>query len=208
MVVAADTLDRGVEYIQRKLGVTMPFGGVHPTMGTHNHLAALGKACFLEIIARNPEGATPQHPRWFGLDDPHIFQALRERPRLISWVVNTCDINGLVDLAAYPCGTPTKVSRGNLTWLFSLPVDGRLAAGGLLPHIIEWQTGNHPAAGMHDLGLRFKSLTLHHENPAWLRKMLSSIKAENLVAVKTGSPALEAVIETAAGEFTLNSLEA
>jgi len=47
------------------LGVTIPFGGVHPLMGTHNHLLRLGAALFLEIIAPDPAAGPLPRPRWF-----------------------------------------------------------------------------------------------------------------------------------------------
>ncbi|MEE8364674.1 MAG: VOC family protein [Gammaproteobacteria bacterium] len=42
MVIAADSLEQGVDYVRSTLGVDIPRGGVHQTMGTHNHLMQLG----------------------------------------------------------------------------------------------------------------------------------------------------------------------
>jgi hypothetical protein len=71
LTVAALTLEQGVNYVQRVLGVAVPFGGAHPLMGTHNHLMQLGDGMFLEIIAPDP-AVTPKRTRWFGLDDPRM----------------------------------------------------------------------------------------------------------------------------------------
>src|SRR5439155_21485872 len=69
LTVAALSLEQGVAYVHRALGVVAPPGGSHPLMATHNHLMQLGDGVFLEIIA--PDGrAAPQRTRWFGLDDP------------------------------------------------------------------------------------------------------------------------------------------
>ena len=69
IVVAAHSLEQGVEYIQSELGVDIPEGGFHATMGTHNHLMQLGNEAYLELITINPNAETPKHPRWFALDD-------------------------------------------------------------------------------------------------------------------------------------------
>ena len=42
LTVAALTLEQGIAYVQRALGVAIPPGGTHPLMGTHNHLMRLG----------------------------------------------------------------------------------------------------------------------------------------------------------------------
>jgi hypothetical protein len=41
LVIGASSLDQGVAYVEAVLGATMPFGGVHLQMGTHNHLMPL-----------------------------------------------------------------------------------------------------------------------------------------------------------------------
>ena len=53
LVVAALTLEAGVDHVFRSLGVAIPPGGAHPLMGTHNHLMQLGEGVFLEVIARD-----------------------------------------------------------------------------------------------------------------------------------------------------------
>ena len=63
LVIAAETLDQGIDYIRATLGVEIPKGGLHKTMGTHNHLMQLGDNTYLEVIATNPEGITPDQPR-------------------------------------------------------------------------------------------------------------------------------------------------
>ena len=62
LVIAAETLEQGAEYVLKMLGVDIPFGGVHPKMGTHNLLMQLGNTLFLEVIAINPDAAALAHP--------------------------------------------------------------------------------------------------------------------------------------------------
>ena len=55
LVVGAANLSAGVEYVNRLLGVDIPYGGEHEKMGTHNHIMQLGSRLFLEVIAINPQ---------------------------------------------------------------------------------------------------------------------------------------------------------
>ena len=90
--VAAESLRAGVAHAEAALGVSIPFGGVHPLMGTHNHLLRLGEALFLEIIAPDPAAGPLPRRRWFSLDDPKLRAELAVSPRLLTWVVATDDI--------------------------------------------------------------------------------------------------------------------
>ena len=92
IVIGAATVAEGVAYLQSELGATLPAGGEHPRMGTHNHLMQLSESTFLEIIAINPAAPAPARPRWFGLDEPFVQAQLRQQPRLLTWVVNTGDL--------------------------------------------------------------------------------------------------------------------
>lgn len=209
LVIGAHTLEQGVTYVEKQLGVTLPFGGMHPKMGTHNHLAKLADDTFLEIIAINPEGIPPGRPRWFSLDDQRMQASLRQSPRLISWVVNTGDMAGLIADASCSFGTPELISRGELTWHFALPSDGRLLGGGFLPYLIQWHVDEHPARKMAEVGLRLKLLKAYHNTPNWLREQLASIGAEELIEVREASGAeqqgLRALFETPKGEVELRS---
>ncbi|MEE9446458.1 MAG: VOC family protein [Arenicellales bacterium] len=209
LVIGATTLAQGVTYVKEQLGVDIPKGGVHTTMGTHNHLMQLGESLFLEVIAINPDGKSPKQPRWYGLDDPYVRKQLAEQPRLLTWVVNTPDIKMLTQKTFFSFGGITPVSRGNLNWLFGLPQDGRLFAAGLLPYLIEWQTDKHPAHKMPDLGCSLHGLQLHHANTPWLETVLTSIEANDLITIRPlaphQAPYIEAKIRTPLGIKTLSS---
>jgi len=149
LVIGAGTLQQGLDHVRERLGVSMPFGGVHAKMGTHNHLMQLGNASFLEVIAINRDIEPPDRPRWFGLDDAFIRRQIIKEPTLLGWVVNTDDIDRLMKQANFSLGKAELITRGNLSWHFGLPEDGRLIAGGMLPYAIEWGTDHHPSAGMY-----------------------------------------------------------
>ena len=76
LVVVADSLDQGVAWCKATLGVVPGPGGKHAFMGTHNRLLNLSSpafpACYLEIIAIDPNALPPSRPRWFGMDDPGL----------------------------------------------------------------------------------------------------------------------------------------
>lgn len=209
IVIAADSLDQGVEYIQNELGIAIPKGGFHATMGTHNHLMQLGNEAYLELIAINPDAEAPAHPRWFGLDEGLMRESLREKPRLITWVMNTADIHSVKQAAGFDIGTPTELQRNDLSWQIALTDDGRLLGNGLLPYVIQWHSQPHPSNGMTDLGCRLRSLTIYHNRGDWLRSKLASIEAEHLVEVKTLDDSETAYfsveIETPSGLKTLSS---
>jgi len=209
VVIAAATLEQGVEYVRNTLGVDVPPGGEHPLMGTHNHLMNLGDEVFLEIVSTNPDAKPPERPRWFALDDPAVFSSLVSQPRLLTWVVNTDDLVSLQASTRHRLGDVTPVSRGNLNWLFAIPTDGALRAGGVLPYAMQWQTEPHPALAMTNLGCRLLSLTVFHPYAAWLKVMLTAMGAEGLVAVEPLNanelPYLSAAIETPTGLVDLDS---
>ena len=209
LVIAAETLEQGVDYVGTTLGVEIPRGGMHKTMGTHNHLMQLGNSAYLEVIAIDPDGRTPLQPRWFSLDDALMRESLHRQPRLTTWVMNTTDIHHLHRNSAFSTGTPTELSRDNLRWQIALTADGRLLANGLLPYIIQWHSKPHPSQAMVDLGCRLQSLEIHHNRADWLRSMLGSIGAEHLVGIHAlpdnESAYLSASIETPSGIKVLTS---
>jgi hypothetical protein len=209
IVVAAHSLEQGIEYIQAELGVDIPEGGFHATMGTHNHLMQLGNEVYLELIAINPDADIPRHPRWFALDERLMRESLKQKPRLITWVMNTPDIESIRQVAGFDIGKPTALQRNNLRWQFALPDDGRLLGNGMLPYVIQWHSRPHPANTMADLNCRLQSLQIHHNRTQWLQQQLESIGAQALVEIHqlddTQSPYLSARIETPGGLKTLNS---
>ena len=95
LVVAAASLEEGRAYVADRLGVDVPVGGEHRMMGTHNRVMTLGDGVYLEIIAINPELDAPDVPRWFGLDDPAVRVSIAASPRLLTWAVNTDDLEQL-----------------------------------------------------------------------------------------------------------------
>ena len=209
LVVAAASLEQGVDYVRSKLGVEIPRGGLHKTMGTHNRLMQLGNNTYLEVIAIDPDAAIPDRPRWFNLDDTLMRDALSRQPRLITWVVNTTEINKLSQVSGGSIGTPTELSRDNLRWQIALTEDGRLLANGFLPYVIQWHSKPHPSQAMADLGCRLLSFDIYHNRADWLRSRLETIGANHLVSIHalpdSESAYLSANIDTPSGIKVLTS---
>jgi len=209
IVIAADSLAQGVDYVRDNFGVAIPRGGFHKTMGTHNHLMQLGDEVYLELIAIDPQAEAPRHPRWFGLDQALMRESLKQLPRLITWVMNCANIQRLTSQACFDMGRPTALSRDNLRWEIALSDDGRLLADGLLPYCIQWHSAPHPSRGMAELGCKLESLTIHHNRPQWISAKLESIGASHLVEVASiadsGAAYLSARIETPNGDITIDS---
>ncbi|MDA7949056.1 MAG: VOC family protein [Hyphomicrobiaceae bacterium] len=207
LVVAAATLEQGVEYLEKKLGVAVPEGGAHPLMGTHNHLMQLGGDAFLEVIAVDPGAPSPTRPRWYALDDPAIQARIEKQPSLITWVVRTDDIVGATRSAEISPGPVIEGRRGDMVWQITVPDDGAMPDGGLFPTLIQWPgalNAHGPAPNMVDLGCRLDQLIVFHPQPTQMRAALESIGAADLADVAEGSPHVEAVINCPKGAVTLD----
>lgn len=210
LVVAADTLDQGVAWCERTLGVRPGPGGRHDFMGTHNRLLNIGSAAFpsayLEIIAIDPDAPAPPRPRWFGLDRPELRAALRASPRLLHAVVRCTALDttqAALAEAGFDVGTAIAAERasaaGLLRWRIAVRSDGELLCGGALPTLIEW-TGVHPTAHMAAGDVAVTALTLGGlPAPVQAALGLGGVRFEPAAA------ALSAVFDTPRGTLTLRS---
>ena len=143
LVVAARTVEEGAAWVEAALGVRMQPGGKHLLMGTHNRLLAIGRGCYLEVIAIDPDAPPPGRPRWFGLDEPAMQARLARGPALIHWAERTDDLEAA--LRDYPEKVEVlDAARGDLAWRITVPRDGRLPCGGTCPTLIEWKGAAHP----------------------------------------------------------------
>lgn len=208
LVVAATTLDEGVAWCERVLGVTPGPGGRHPLMGTHNRLLRLDGAdrVYLEIIAIDPQGSAPTHfARWFGLDNPALQQRLAVRgPRLVHWVARTSSILALrrrLRAIGVNPGIPAAASRasalGLLSWRISVRLDGEPQLSGALPALIQWN-GPHPTAAMEPSGVTLQQLQ------ARTAPALEAMHTAQLDLVAALPVPLRATLQTPRGNVTLD----
>ncbi len=195
LVIAAPTLEAGTAWLEDRLGVQMQAGGQHAFMGTHNRLLRLGSV-YLEVIAVDPDAPAPNRPRWFGLDTLQL-----ESPRLIHWVARTDDLTSIAARSLEDLGVVTDAARGDLRWRITIPNDGHLPLGGVMPTLIEWQ-GAHPVSRLPESPCELISLTGLHPQPQRVRSALESIGAR-LEVTEGAIPALTAVISSPNGLVVL-----
>jgi glyoxalase-like protein len=204
LVVAAATLEQGEDYFEARLGVRPLRGGKHVAMGTHNSLLKLGEKTYLEVIAIDPEGVAPGRARWFGLD----AAALRTeaQPRLIHWVARTDDIFAMRRACTVDCGDVHTMTRGAFEWRITIPADGHLPGGGLLPTLIQWMDERHPADTMPDAGVRLVALAGAHPEPNAIRSALAALSLSETIKVTFAvTPRLATMLQTTRGPVTLTS---
>lgn len=194
IAVTARNLSEGVAYVKECLGVDIPAGGTHPTMGTHNHLLSLGPDFYLEVIAIDPAAKKPETARWYGLDQ------FDEPPRIGTWVLATQDLDA--DLARTPveCGSAMQVTRGALRWRISVPSDGSMPMDGAFPTLIEWGVEPHPASSMASLGVSLRDFTVFHPQAAVIDAFACKSLTNHPIIFKQGeSVSFEARFETPSG---------
>lgn len=202
--IGAADLGQGVAALQSALGVTVPRGGKHAAMSTHNCVMQAGGESFLEIIAIDPEAPPPGRARWFTLDAPTTQARLAQRPRALCWVVGTDDLDAIVARSPVDLGEVVPFSRGDRTWRLTVPKDGSLPEAGLLPAFIEWSPGPHPSSGMQDLGVTLHSVQLSHPDPQWFAGVLKQLAVDHLAEVSEGSRAVCFALDTPIGRVTLD----
>ena len=163
-------LEAEIDRLERRTGVQAALGGRHPREGTRNALLRVGSRTYLELIAPDPEQPTPGRPRWFGLD------ALQE-PRLITWAVRSSDLDRR-RTAAHAAGVPLgEVQSGRreleggraLSWRLTYPDPP--VGDGLVPFLIDWGDGPHPAESAPP-GLELIELHAEHPSPGAIAELL------------------------------------
>ena len=220
LVVAARSLDEGVQWCEHTLGVAPGPGGAHPLMGTHNRLLAIGSETFprsyLEIIAIDPAvrptRAAGQH-RWFDLDDGTLQGTLSQHgPQLIHFVARVANAHAAVHaLAEVPMaidrGEVIEASRetaaGRLEWQISVRADGQRLLYGLLPTLIQWGAV-HPCDAMAPSPVTLEALDASHPRPQAVQAALQVIGLA-VPRVERGGPNLVATLQTPKGRLRLES---
>jgi hypothetical protein len=198
LVVAARTLDEGVDWCDATFGLRPEAGGRHALMGTHNRVFALdGNAwprAYFEIIAIDPAAAAPQVMRWFDLDDPALQQALSAGPQLVHWVARCSDIVETRDAlraGGIDCGEPAALERvtphGLLRWQFTLRADGRRPLDGAAPALIAW-SDRHPTDALPPSGIALEALDVS----GWPAALAGLLPPRVHRAANAGAPPLRA----------------
>jgi hypothetical protein len=204
LIVAAATLEQGLDFIEGRLGARAQPGGRHVAMGTHNALLRLGARLYLEIMAIDPAGGTPSRPRWFDLDEPRMRATLAEGPALIHWAARTRDIENDVARCPVDLGAILPMQRGDLSWRITVPVDGHLPERGVVPTLIEWSDERHPTDRLPEAGVELVTMAAEHPEPAPVRDALAALGLSESLKVTYGrTPRLAAMLRTPRGVGTL-----
>jgi hypothetical protein len=170
-------------------------------MGTHNALLKLGRRCYLELIAIDPEGA-PQRPRWFGLDTPAVRARLDAGPFLLTWVAACSDLAAGSSLDPR-FGEVIAASRGALSWRITVPADGSLNCGGAMPALIQWDGDAHPCDALEDRGCALRGLELRQPPAGRLGPLFAALQLQGPVTLRPGEAAIVARLDTPRGEVEL-----
>ncbi|GAA6208654.1 VOC family protein [Cognatishimia sp. WU-CL00825] len=203
--IGADSLDQGVLAMESVLGVTVPRGGKHDAMSTHNCVMQSGNESFFELLAIDPEApADPGRARWFSMDEQATKDRLKQRPRALCWVVGTDDLDAVIAASPVDLGEVVLFTRGDRSWRLTVPKDGSLPMGGLLPAFIEWSPGPHPSTGQQDLGVKLSKVQLQHPEPETLSNILEALQVSHLAEVSAGAAALSFSLQTPCGDVVLD----
>jgi hypothetical protein len=213
LVLGTADLAKGSAWLERFLGISLSPIGSHLRMGTHNRLLSLGPRCYLELIATDPAGQAPFMRRWFGLDTPEVQDRIAVRPRLIGWVASTGEIDELAQKTGDLLGTVHRMKRGNsqenFCWRITIPEDGYPVEGGLVPHMIQWESPLHPCDRLPDQQCRVEWMEAAHPNPAKVNHLLSELGLEKILTLTHAPPysgmSMCAYIRTPTGVKTLVS---
>ena len=226
LVVAAHSLQQGVEWCEATLGITPAAGGEHEKYGTHNRLFKIATPAFpvayLEIIAINPDAVIEKKPpttRWFDLDNPQLQAELVKSPRLIHFVANTSNIQDArhawkaqgIDRGPV-IHASRKTPKGLLQWQITVRLDGDRLFDGTLPTLIQWGKPEaadpmhlHPRNHLPRSGVSLKSLTVSHPSANKIQAAYDAISLGH-IAVSEGPANILATLQTPKGLVTLESL--
>jgi hypothetical protein len=226
LVVAAHSLQQGVEWCEATLGITPAAGGEHEKYGTHNRLFKIATPAFpvayFEIIAINPDAVIEKKPppmRWFDLDNKQLQAELAKSPRLIHFVANTGSIQDArhawkdqgIDRGPI-IHASRKTPKGLLQWQITVRPDGDRLFNGTLPTLIQWGKPEaadpmqlHPRNHLPRSGVSLKSLSVSHPSASKIKAAYDAIMLGN-IDVTEGPANIVATLQTPKGLVTLESL--
>ena len=201
LTVIAPTLEEGVAHVKCCLDIDVPYGARHLYMGTHNHRLQLGSSVYLEIVALDPEGASPGRSRWFGLDDQERIRSdWDEGRRLRGWVASTTNIDKEIADHQELFGQKVSLPLDDPRFDFTIPTDGSLPRDGAVPSLIDLRGKQRTMANIPDLGARLVSFVLEHPQPGECAALYNRLAIDRPPEIVAGLKVrYRALIETAHG---------
>jgi hypothetical protein len=226
LVVAATSLEQGVQWCEEVFGITPAVGGEHALFGTHNRLFKIATPTFpmayFEIIAINSDAVrtkktTTLHPhRWFDLDNLELQKSISKEPRLIHFVASTPDIKA-ARMALRMDGidrgpaihAERQTNKGILHWQISVRADGQRLFDGALPTLIQWGKPDatdplrlHPRNTLPRSGVTLQSIDITHPSAEKLQAAYTSIGLKG-ISISEGSANIKATLKTPNGIVVL-----
>jgi len=203
LVLATPDVAATAARVATEWGIALTPGGSHVGRGTRNELTGLGGAAYLEVVGPDEQQPDPPFPRPFGVDD-------LDEPTLVAWcarperplddVVTRCLALG-IDLGEVAAMSRARPDGVVLEWRLTVPLLGA-PHHGTVPFLIDWLASPHPAASLpHDC--RLVRLHLTHPDADLLRAVLAELGTGTAIEVRTGQPALHAVVDTPNGRREL-----
>lgn len=189
ILLGVSDLDRGVAFVEQRLGVHPAFGGVHPGRGTRNALLSLGEMHYLEVIA--PDPAQPN------VEDTRGLKKLDE-PRIVGWAAHPGNLDAFaarirgqgIEARGPEAGSRKRPDGRMLNWKTLTLTDDR---DGLLPFFIEWGAGTpHPSSDA-PAGAKLVSFRLASPKAAELNRVCESLEL-NVSVVQGAAARIQAEI--------------
>jgi hypothetical protein len=205
IILGCNELDRGVAFVEERVGVRPVAGGVHPDRGTTNALLSLGELHYLEVMAPDPKATAVQPWAAQQLAALKILTA----PRLLAWGAHHSDINALakkfrdsgIEIRGPFPGSRTRPDGRVLNWTTFSLVDDR---HGLLPFFIEWSADSvHPSSDA-PAGCHIRRFAAAEPDPAELSKAFQRLKIDAPVE-RSDKPQLRVQIVGPKGVLELTS---
>jgi hypothetical protein len=200
LVWGGPSLEAEIDRLEGLTGVRAALGGQHPGEGTRNALLRLGPDSYLELIAPDPSQPALSRPRWLGLD------TLTE-PRLLTWAAKATELERRVaaaraagvHLGEVRTGRRELAAGGVLSWRLTYPDVG--LGDGLVPFLIDWGDGPHPAVTA-PAGIELLDLHGEHPEPGAIGARLEALGLA-LRVVRGPRAALVATLDTPRGQVEL-----
>jgi hypothetical protein len=202
VILAVDTLSKGIELLGRVTGVTPIFGGAHPGRGTQNALLSLGEGRYLELMSPNYDDTTATG-RVGAAARAKAFSTLAPLTP-IGWAVHASDADGersrLTAGGLFPSdiqpGARQRPDGRLLRWRTFDPWGGR--ERDILPFAIEWAADSpHPSLDAPS-GCELADLQIVSPAADSLRRLFA--KAEWPVTIRAGTrEQLEVTLDCPAG---------
>ncbi|MEO0340396.1 MAG: VOC family protein [Bacteroidota bacterium] len=200
LVLAAPSLEVGMDYVEKEMGIRPQIGGQHLGKGTWNALVALGHSSYLEVIAPDPKQEKPTNGCWMGVDQI-------ETPQLIHWAAKVHPIHEVIKMATaqqlnigqVSGGSRTKMNGDTISWTISEPVSG--PDGGIIPFLIDWEDSVHPAESL-EQKCKLIEISAEHPEPQVITQQLKHLGI-HLPLRKGALPRICAIIKSPKGIIAL-----